>query len=121
LGTCSVFILIGKGLSSAGSSPAVENMNFWLLFVRQSAVFWQKFRFFSTKHATGGTLHLIFVTFAGVTGTPVFIEIKPDSLFDAPLPWQCTFQDPATIGMEGILDLHHEMMFFLIVIVLFIF
>jgi cytochrome c oxidase subunit 1 len=39
---------------------------------------------------------------------------------DAPLPWQMDFQDPATPCMEGIIDLHHEIMFYLIIIVMFI-
>jgi len=29
------------------------------------------------------------------------------SIMDAPEPWQCGFQDPATHVMEGIIDLHH--------------
>ena len=40
---------------------------------------------------------------------------------DAPLPYQLTFQDPATAGMEGIIDLHHEIMFYIILIVTFVF
>lgn len=35
---------------------------------------------------------------------------------DSPAPWQMLFQDPATSGMEGITDLHHDICFFLIVI-----
>nr|YP_009054639.1 cytochrome c oxidase subunit 2a [Chromochloris zofingiensis]AIK29127.1 cytochrome c oxidase subunit 2a [Chromochloris zofingiensis] len=38
-------------------------------------------------------------------------------LADAPHPWQCGFQDPATAAMEGLVDLHHDIMFFLIRIV----
>jgi heme/copper-type cytochrome/quinol oxidase subunit 2 len=30
------------------------------------------------------------------------------------------FQDPATNFMEGIIDLHHDIMFFLVVIVTFV-
>jgi cytochrome c oxidase subunit 2 len=40
---------------------------------------------------------------------------------DAPLPYQLTFQDPATAGMEGIIDLHHEIMFYIILIVTLVF
>jgi cytochrome c oxidase subunit 1 len=40
---------------------------------------------------------------------------------DAPLPYQMTFQDPASAGMEGIIDLHHEVMFYMVVIVTFVF
>jgi heme/copper-type cytochrome/quinol oxidase subunit 2 len=39
---------------------------------------------------------------------------------DAPLPWQITFQDPATPGMEGVIDLHHEIMFYIIIIITFV-
>ena len=35
---------------------------------------------------------------------------------DCPEPWQMGFQDPATPVMEGIIDFHHDVMFFLIVI-----
>jgi len=40
--------------------------------------------------------------------------------FNAPEAWQCTFQDPASPNMEGIIDLHHNIMFVLIVIVIFV-
>ena len=35
---------------------------------------------------------------------------------DAPTPWQCNFQDPATSSMEGMIDLHGDILFFMIVI-----
>lgn len=35
---------------------------------------------------------------------------------DAPTPWQIGFQDPATSSMEAIVDLHHDIMFFILVI-----
>lgn len=38
------------------------------------------------------------------------------SYCDAPISWQLAFQDPATPIMEGIIDLHHEIFFYLIVI-----
>lgn len=41
-------------------------------------------------------------------------------LADAPEPWQYGFQDPATPVMEGIVDLHHDICFFLIVILVFV-
>jgi hypothetical protein len=46
------------------------------------------------------------------------------SLCDFSKRWQTGFQDPATPVMEGIIDLHHSIFFFLIVIlitVLFLF
>ena len=41
-------------------------------------------------------------------------------LADAPTPWQMGFQDPATAGMEGIVDLHHDICFFLLVILVLV-
>jgi len=35
-------------------------------------------------------------------------------------PWQLSFQDPASPIMEGIIDLHHDIMFFLVLIIIFI-
>jgi cytochrome c oxidase subunit 1 len=40
--------------------------------------------------------------------------------FDAPESWQMLFQDPATPIMEKIIDLHHDILFFLIIIVVFV-
>jgi cytochrome c oxidase subunit 1 len=42
------------------------------------------------------------------------------ALFDFSEPWQLTFQDPASPIMEGIIDLHHDIMFFLVLIIIFI-
>jgi cytochrome c oxidase subunit 2 len=39
---------------------------------------------------------------------------------DAPMAWQMLFQDPATSNMEGITDLHHDICFFLIVILILV-
>lgn len=39
---------------------------------------------------------------------------------DAPLPWQLGFQDPATAIMEGIINFHHDLFFFLVVILFFV-
>jgi hypothetical protein len=36
---------------------------------------------------------------------------------DAPLLYQLTFQGPAIPSMEGVIDLHHEVMFYIIIIV----
>lgn len=43
------------------------------------------------------------------------------SFSDAPEPWQIGFQDPATPVMQGLIDLHHDIFFFLIVILVFVF
>lgn len=37
--------------------------------------------------------------------------------FDAPINWQMGFQTPATPIMEKIVDLHHDIMFFIIIII----
>jgi ABC-type transport system involved in multi-copper enzyme maturation permease subunit len=39
---------------------------------------------------------------------------------DYPEPWQLGFQDPATPVFESIIDLHHDIMFFLVFIVVFV-
>jgi hypothetical protein len=40
--------------------------------------------------------------------------------FDAAKKLRYFFQDPATNIMEGIIDLHHDLMFFLIIILIFV-
>lgn len=40
--------------------------------------------------------------------------------FDFSRKCQCLFQDPATSIMENIIDLHHDISFFLVVIVFFV-
>jgi heme/copper-type cytochrome/quinol oxidase subunit 2 len=40
--------------------------------------------------------------------------------YDAPRNWQMSFQDPATITMNSLIDLHHDIMFFLILITGFV-
>ena len=47
-------------------------------------------------------------------------SIKGLFLLDAPRPWQISFQDPATKIMEDIIDLHHDIMFYLILICIFV-
>lgn len=50
---------------------------------------------------------------------------KADSLYqtahcDAAEPWQVGFQDAATPMMQGIIDLHHDIFFFLVLILVFV-
>jgi cytochrome c oxidase subunit 2 len=40
---------------------------------------------------------------------------------DAPEPWQIGFQDPATPIMQGLIDLHHDVVFFMIFVATFVF
>jgi cytochrome c oxidase subunit 2 len=42
------------------------------------------------------------------------------ALADAPEAWQIGFQDPATPVMQGIIDLHHDIFFFMTVILIFV-
>jgi len=39
---------------------------------------------------------------------------------DAAEPWQLGFQDAATPMMQGIIDLHHDIIFFLVIILIFV-
>ncbi|ERM93410.1 hypothetical protein AMTR_s04574p00001800, partial [Amborella trichopoda] len=43
-----------------------------------------------------------------------------NSVCDAAEPWQLGSQDAATSTMQGIIDLHHDIFFFLIVILVFV-
>nr|AVK39546.1 cytochrome c oxidase subunit 2 [Paralemanea sp.] len=45
---------------------------------------------------------------------------RPISKCDAPENWQIGFQDPATPIMEGIINLHHDLMFFIFVVLIFV-
>ena len=42
------------------------------------------------------------------------------TLLDAPRSWQCLFQDPSTDSMINLIDLHHDIMFFLFLIITFV-
>jgi cytochrome c oxidase subunit 2 len=46
--------------------------------------------------------------------------VPPANKGDAAVPNQLNFQTPATAIMEKIVDLHHDLMFFIIVIVVFV-
>jgi cytochrome c oxidase subunit 2 len=46
--------------------------------------------------------------------------IYSDIKFDAAVNYQINFQDPASPIMEGITDLHHDIMFFLVVVMVFV-
>ena len=51
----------------------------------------------------------------------IIIFLIPKIVFaDAPEAWQIGFQDPATPVMQGIIDLHHDICFFMIVIAVFV-
>ena len=41
-------------------------------------------------------------------------------LLDAPIPWQIGFQEPGTPVMEGIINFHHYLFFFLVGVLIFV-
>jgi cytochrome c oxidase subunit II-like protein len=61
-------------------------------------------------------LNLIF--FVGVFFSLI---LNNNSYLDSPEAWQIGFQDPASPIMQGIIELHHDLFFFLIVIITFVF
>ena len=63
---------------------------------------------------------IVFVYFK-LKKTGVSPELNQGLCFDVPFRWQCTFQEPATPSMEGIIDLHHDAMFYVVLIVTFVF
>jgi hypothetical protein len=52
--------------------------------------------------------------------TGLMTVLVGDSLFGMPIADQVVFQAPATPIMEGIIDLHHDIMFFLVFISIFV-
>jgi len=50
----------------------------------------------------------------------LFSMLGSDTLLGLPLPGQINFQTPATPIMEGLIDLHHDIMFFLVFIIVFV-
>jgi heme/copper-type cytochrome/quinol oxidase subunit 2 len=42
------------------------------------------------------------------------------ALTEAAEPWQLSFQDPATPTMEGIINFHNDLMFFIVFISIFV-
>jgi hypothetical protein len=51
---------------------------------------------------------------------PFLSLISNDLLLGLPLPAQVGFQKPATSIIEGLVDLHHDIMFFLVFIIVFV-
>ena len=47
-----------------------------------------------------------------IKAVTIYLDVAED--------WQLGFQDPATPIMEGIINLHHDLMFFLCVISIFV-
>jgi cytochrome c oxidase subunit 2 len=55
-------------------------------------------------------------------GTMLLVAISSTTTVyaDAALPWQVNFQDPATPIASAIIDLHHKIFFFLIIVAIFV-
>jgi cytochrome c oxidase subunit 2 len=53
-------------------------------------------------------------------GVVALVSLWNVSYCDAPVPWQIGFQDPATPIALGIQDLHHDIFFFLVVVLTFV-
>jgi cytochrome c oxidase subunit 2 len=53
-------------------------------------------------------------------GFDLFGVFVSQTLMDSPEPWQIGFQDPATPIAQGIQDLHHDIFFFMIFILIFV-
>jgi cytochrome c oxidase subunit 2 len=54
------------------------------------------------------------------SGLFIFSLLGNDTLLGLALPGQVGFQVPATPIMEGLIDLHHDIMFFLVFIIVFV-
>ena len=51
----------------------------------------------------------------------IVFSFLPSKVYqDAPEAWQMSFQDPATPVMQGIIDLHHDIAFFMLIILVFV-
>ena len=68
----------------------------------------------------GILLHiLLFHCFLFFTSMTFFLNATK-CFRDRPVSWQKLFQDPATSNMEGIVDLHRDICFFLLVILVLV-
>lgn len=61
-------------------------------------------------------LTTIFVAFVALFPTGII-----NAYLDSPEDWQVGFQDPASPIMQGIIELHHDLFFFLIIVLGFVF
>jgi cytochrome c oxidase subunit 2 len=50
----------------------------------------------------------------------IYLAYLPICLMDAASPWQFSFSDPATPIMEGIINFHNDLMFFIVAISIFV-
>jgi cytochrome c oxidase subunit 1 len=67
------------------------------------------------------TMYFFYATFVNLTTLVKKTSfLYSDLKFDSSINYQINFQDPASPIMEGITDLHHDIMFFLVVVVIFV-
>jgi len=64
--------------------------------------------------------HYVYAPCVEEKGAPKTVLSAASNKSDAAEPNQMNFQTPATAIMEKIVDLHHDLMFFIIVIVVFV-
>jgi cytochrome c oxidase subunit 1 len=77
--------------------------------------------------SAGFFFYIIYTSFTRFDATRFDANEKSKDFFwrkiwlkDAAVPWQMGFQDPATLVMEGIISLHHDIMFIVIFIITFV-
>jgi cytochrome c oxidase subunit 2 len=75
------------------------------------------FVFFYLVHSATKAENLFFIS---LTSSHLNVQLLNTNNFDAPFAWQMGFQDPASQIMAGIIDLHNDIMYFLIVVLTFV-
>lgn len=71
---------------------------------------------------TNNMLSKLYNMFRFTIGTSLIMSLTTNvSVCDAPIDGQYSFQDPASPMMEGIINLHHHIMLFLVFIIIFVF
>jgi cytochrome c oxidase subunit 2 len=81
----------------------------------------QQLHFCNSKIEKLYSSHFFLLTLVWLLQDIIIFQVWPATLkADAPEGWQMGFQDPATPIMEGIIDLHHDIFFFMILILVFV-
>lgn len=66
--------------------------------------------------------HINYTNFTNFISFIIFSFVNSKSVFaDIPKNWQISFQDPSTVSMIGIIDIHHAIMFWLVYIFIVVF
>jgi cytochrome c oxidase subunit 2 len=67
------------------------------------------------------TSFFVFNTFSDIAESArTLLTLSKNGQMDAASPWQLSFSDPATPIMEGIINFHNDLMFFIVVITIFV-